>query len=233
MVWLPAVSVDVVNVATPAANATAPSGVLPSLNVTVPVGGPPDPVTVVVKVMAWAKPAGLCDDVSPTDVGVSPTERLKFAVAVALLASVTVTVKVVVASTTVGVPVMVPVAVLKLRPAGSVGATLNVSGAVPPLPVTGVNGVAAWLMISAVDGTAVVAVTAPFTVRLNVLVAVAPLASVTVTVKVVAAIAAVGVPLTAPFEVLKLRPAGRLGATPKDSGAVPPAPVTGVNVVAA
>ena len=52
----------------------------------------------------------------------------------------------------------------------------------PPEPVTGVKEVAAWFWVRILDAMACVAVTAPLTVRLKVLVAVALLASVTVTV---------------------------------------------------
>jgi len=45
-----------------------------------------------------------------------------------------------------------------------------------------VNGVAAWFWVRVVEAIACVAVKAPLTVRLKVLVAIAPLASVTVTV---------------------------------------------------
>jgi hypothetical protein len=43
----------------------------------------------------------------------------------------------------------------------------------------------------------------------------------------------VGVPVIAPVEVFKDRPAGRDGETEKVRGAVPPDPVTGVKDVAA
>ena len=84
----------------------------------------------------------------------------------------------------------------------------------PPLPVTGVKAVAARFCVRTVVATACVAVTELLTVRLKVLLAVAPLASVTVTVKLEAAWVAVGVPVIAPVVVLKLSPAGRLGETP-------------------
>jgi hypothetical protein len=59
------------------------------------------------------------------------------------LLSVTVTVNGAVGSVADGVPEMTPVLELKLSPAGSPGEILYVSGAVPPLPLTGMNGVAA------------------------------------------------------------------------------------------
>jgi hypothetical protein len=110
------------------------------------------------------------------------TFRLKVAVAVALFASVTVTVYVVAALVIVGVPVIAPVEVENESPVGSVGETLYASGVVPPDPVTGVNDVVAWFCVSVVLAIACVAATAPFTVRLKVAAAVAPFASVTVTV---------------------------------------------------
>jgi hypothetical protein len=57
----------------------------------------------------------------------------------------------------------------------------------------------------------VVAVTALFTVRLKVAVAVAPFESVNVTVWVVAALVVVGVPVIAPLVEEKLRPVGSAG----------------------
>jgi hypothetical protein len=152
--------------------------------------------------------------------------------------SVTVTVKVVVAKAVDGVPLICPVMVEKLRPVGSVppdSAKLNVP--VPPVAVTGVNGVAALPTVKVVLGTACVVVKAAFTVRPNVLdevCAVGVVWSVTVTVKVVVARAVDGVPLICPVVVEKLRPVGRV---PPDSAKlrvpVPPAAVTGVNGVAA
>ncbi len=56
-----------------------------------------------------------------------------------------------------------------------------------------------------------VATTAVFTVRLKVAVAVDPFVSVAVTVYVVAAIVAVGVPVIAPLAEERLRPAGSAG----------------------
>jgi hypothetical protein len=52
------------------------------------------------------------------------------------------------------------------------------------------------------------------TVRLKVAVAVAPLASVTVTVYVAAVLATAGVPAMAPVLALNVRPAGSDGETP-------------------
>ena len=82
----------------------------------------------------------------------------------------------------------------------------------PPDPVTGVNDVAAAFLISVVEATAVVAVT-ELTARLNVAVAVAPLASVTVTVYVVVEIVTVGVPVMAPVLDDMLRPVGSAAET--------------------
>ena len=51
-------------VATPADSGLVPSTVPPSLNVTVPVGVPPVPVTVAVKVTGWPALLGFCEEVS-------------------------------------------------------------------------------------------------------------------------------------------------------------------------
>jgi len=112
---------------------------------------------------------------------------------------------------TVGVPLTTP-AVEKLRPVGSTGNTLYVSVPVPPVPVTGVNAVDAWLSVSVVLETDVVAETGPLTVRLNVAVAVAAFISVTVTVYAVRGLVTVGVPLIAPVAAI-LSPEGRTGST--------------------
>ena len=92
-----------------------------------------------------------------------------------------------------GIQKTAPVVELNDRPVGNVGEMLYDNGVVPPPPVTGVNE-AAWLCVRTVTAIACVAVTAGLTVRMNVLLAVAELASVTVTVYVVAVDVAVGVP---------------------------------------
>jgi hypothetical protein len=151
---------------------------------------------------------------------------------VAAAASVTVTVKTVAASGTVGVPLTAPVLVLKLSPVGSVPPlNANVYGSVPPLAVTGVNVGIRILTVPVVLGTACVVVSALFTVSVNVFADVAAAASVTVTVKTVAASGTVGVPLTAPVLVLKLSPVGSVPPLNANVyGSVPPLAVTGVNV---
>ena len=59
MVWLPTVSVDVVNVACPLLSSEAVPRVLaPSVKVTVPVGVPPLPFTVAAKVTGWPNVLG-------------------------------------------------------------------------------------------------------------------------------------------------------------------------------
>jgi hypothetical protein len=78
-------------------------------------------------------------------------------------------------------PVIAPLVALMLRPAGRAGETLKVSGGVPPEPVTGVNDADGWFTVSIVVDTAVIATTALFTVSEKLEFAVAPLASVTVT----------------------------------------------------
>ena len=70
------------------------------------------------------------------------------------------------------------------------------------------------------------------TTREKVVVDVAPLASVTVTVKVVAEIVPLGDPVMAPVDGFNVKPAGSTGDTLKPNGAVPPLPVTGVTFTA-
>jgi hypothetical protein len=137
------------------------------------------------------------------------TVSWKLALPVAEAASVTVTVNVVVASVAVGVPLICPLVVLKLIPAGSVPPlNAKVYGVVPPLAVTGVNGVYAVFTVSDLLATACVTTSAPFTVSWKVALPVAVAASVTVTVNVVVPSVAVGVPLIVPLVVLKLIPVG-------------------------
>jgi hypothetical protein len=149
---------------------------------------------------------------------------------VAPAASVTVTVNVVVASVVDGVPLTWPFVVLKLMPVGSAPPVrANAYGVVPPAAVTGMNVGIKVPIVPVVVGTACVVVSAGLTVSWNVFDEVAPTLSVTVTVNVVVASVAVGVPLTSPFVVLKLMP---VGSVPPESanayGTVPPLAVTGV-----
>ena len=62
--WEPKARADVENVATPPLSVPVPSVVAPSRNVTMPVGVPPVPVTVAVKVTDWLTVEGLTDEVS-------------------------------------------------------------------------------------------------------------------------------------------------------------------------
>jgi hypothetical protein len=64
MEWAPRERVDVAKVATPPVSGAVPSVVLPSLNVTVPVGVPAALFTVAVKVTFWQKADGLGEEVS-------------------------------------------------------------------------------------------------------------------------------------------------------------------------
>ena len=59
MLWLPTVSVDVMNVACPLLSSKAvPKAVAPSVKATVPVGVPPLPFTVAAKVTGWPNVLG-------------------------------------------------------------------------------------------------------------------------------------------------------------------------------
>lgn len=81
-----------------------------------------------------------------------------------------------------GVPVMAPVEVFIDSPDGRDGDIARLIGDVPPLVVTGVNGVAAAIAVSVSEAMARVVVRATETVREKVLVALPDAASVTVTV---------------------------------------------------
>src|SRR5262245_57294118 len=71
MLWLPAASVDVVNVACPlGSSAIMATTVAPSLNDTVPVvTGEPEAVTVAVNVTCWPKLLGFSDELTVVVVG--------------------------------------------------------------------------------------------------------------------------------------------------------------------
>ena len=82
----------------------------------------------------------------------------------------------------------------------------------PPVAVTGVKAVAAIDCVRVLVATATVVISSgAVIVKLNVLLDCAPLASVAVTVKLLAAINVVGVPVIAPVEVLNDNPAGSDG----------------------
>jgi hypothetical protein len=151
---------------------------------------------------------------------------------VAAAASVTVTVKTCVAIGSYGIPPTSPVLVQKNICVGSAWPlNANLYGGVPPLAVTGVNSGIHVFVVPVVLGTACVAISALFTVSVNVFADVAAAASVTVTVKTVAASVVVGVPLTAPVLVLKPIPVGSVPPLNANVyGSVPPLAVTGVNV---
>ncbi len=83
---------------------------------------------------------------------------------------------------TLGVPVMAPIVVLKERPVGRVGEMLKLRVPVPPPAVTGVKLLTAWFWVRNLLAIDCVAVTALFTVSVKLFDAVAPLASVAVTV---------------------------------------------------
>ena len=77
---------------------------------------------------------------------------------------------------------MAPVDELIERPLGRLGETVNVTGEVPPVDVTGVELVAAIPAVSVSDAIASVVVRAAETASSKVFELVAPLASVAVTV---------------------------------------------------
>ena len=113
----------------------------------------------------------------------------------------------------VGVPVIAPVDVLMVRPVGRVGDIENVSVAVPPLAVTGVEEAVAIVAVNVSDAITSVVVSAAETVSEKVAVALPAAESVTVTVYVVAALLDAGVPVIAPVELLIDRPEGSPGVT--------------------
>jgi hypothetical protein len=115
---------------------------------------------------------------------------------------------------------MAPVEASKLKPDGKAPAEIvNVTGAVPPLVAT------VWLYAVLMSGTGSVAVvieSAETIVPLYACDAVTEFASVALIVKLYAP-AVVGVPLMAPVDVSKLRPAGNAPAETENAiGAVPP-----------
>ena len=71
---------------------------------------------------------------------------------------------------------------VSVRPAGSGGLTAKANGDVPPAFVTGVKAVTTLLRVRPLVATATAEVSAALTVRLKLLLACAPFASVTVTV---------------------------------------------------
>jgi hypothetical protein len=76
MEWLPSARLDVLNVATPPLSVTVASTVVPSLNVTVPLGVPLPgafAVTVALNVTLWPSPERPSDDVTAVVVAALPT----------------------------------------------------------------------------------------------------------------------------------------------------------------
>src|SRR5271157_358442 len=139
--------------------------------------------------------------------------RACVAVCTGLLESATFTVKLAVPFGPVGVPVIAPVLALMLKPAGSAPAVIEkVSGAKPPVVAT------VWLYAvpSTSAGSEVVVIVGGggrLIVMVNDLELVCGLTvleSFTCTVKVKVPAGPVAVPVKAPVELFKLKPAGKL-----------------------
>jgi hypothetical protein len=77
--WLPAVSVLVVNVAVPPDSVTGVPAVPSTVNVAVPAGVKPGQLTLVVKVTDWPCLEGFCDEASVTLVPAVPTDCVRVA----------------------------------------------------------------------------------------------------------------------------------------------------------
>ena len=140
-------------------------------------------------------------------------------VSVAPLSSITWTVKLLVPAV-VGVPLITPVEAFKLNPAGRTPIViLQLYGVLPP------EAVRVWLYTLPTlpsARVAVVTLTLPNIVIASALLAVAPFASVTCTVKLLVP-AAVGVPLITPIDVFRLKPAGSVPESiPHVYGVLPP-----------
>jgi hypothetical protein len=122
----------------------------------------------------------------------------------------------------VGVPVTAPVDVFRVRPAGNVPTIENVYGATPPVTVIGplLNATPTVPVVvpeQVTESGGVIVITQP--------VPVAPSESVTMMVKVPDA---VGVPVTAPVDVFRVRPAGKVPLPIENVyGATPPVTVIG------
>jgi hypothetical protein len=151
------------------------------------------------------------------------TVMVRVAVVVAPFRSVTVMANGLASVATVEVPMIRPVEFMA-RPAGSVAVKESVP--YPPEAVTGVKLAAAPCVnvLLAVDGVKVID---PSTARLKFAEPVAPFTSVAVTLKVVTAMGALGVPEILPVVVEKVRPAGSVGLIARVSVPSPPEAVTG------
>ena len=129
--------------------------------------------------------------------------------AAGVVLSVAVTVKVEVASKAVGVPLTCPFVVLKDKPAGSAELTAKFTVPNPPDAVTGVNEVIRVPAVTVAEDTACAVFSAGgLTVSWKVFDEICAASSVTVTTIVVAGNNPVGVPLTWPVVLSKVRPAG-------------------------
>ena len=144
----------------------------------------------------------------------------------ALFASVTLTVKLLVPAI-VGVPLITPVDVLRLNPAGRLPvAILQTYGVLPPAATS----VCVYDRLTVPsDKEDVVIDNAEYIVIDNAWVAVAPLLSVTCTVKLLVP-ATVGVPLITPADALRERPAGSVPTVILHIYGVLPPPATSVEL---
>ncbi|SSC09788.1 hypothetical protein BPUTEOSOX_643 [thiotrophic endosymbiont of Bathymodiolus puteoserpentis (Logatchev)] len=113
--------------------------------------------------------------------------------------------------TSVGVPLMVQVVLSILKPAGNVGATVQLAIAPPELlkvmSVMAEPIIATWSATFAILGAGV------FTVKDKLALPVLPLASFAVTVYTLRALTSVGVPLMVQVALSILKPAGSAGVT--------------------
>ena len=175
---------------------------------------------------------GVTPPIAKMEIGAGLISRVNVLLLDDPFASVTVTVSVIGANPTDGVPVICPIEVLKLRPLGNAGVIAYVSGEVPPVADTGLVELIVTPLVKITVAESTVVDTAGLTASTKVLLDVVLLASVTVTVSTVAENAPEAVPEIVPVAVSKTNPADKAGVIAYDSGEFPPAPLTGLKLVA-